>query len=168
MKFKIWLENQFEDIRFYLRDKEQYGFLSNFYPSPFIIDNVRYSTVEHYYVSMKSDDLNYKQKIINSETPGRAKRLGDDNHKKSFFVNNLYKKKENWEEIKFEIMEKALYAKFSQNLTLKNALKATSPKLLLEDSPTDLIWGTGVIDNNGNYYGNNMLGKLLMKIRSLL
>ncbi len=39
-------------IKFYGKDKP-YGFLSNFYPSPFSINKKLYKTVEHYFQSKK-------------------------------------------------------------------------------------------------------------------
>ena len=154
-----------QDIRFYKRDAAQYGFMSNFHPAPFQLDGVRYSTVEHYYVSMKSHDQAYKNAILSAETPGRAKRLGDDAHKKSMFVQGQAARRSDWEQEKFAIMERGVRAKFEQNPSLMVALQATGNIPLLEDSPTDLVWGTGPIDEFGKYPGQNMLGRILMKVR---
>ena len=165
MKFKAWFETTTQDIRFYGRDRSQYGFLSNFHPSTFKIGNITFPTVEHYYVLMKSDSPEYQAAILGSLTPGIAKRLGDANHKKSWFVQGLAPLRPNWQQIKYSVMEQGLRAKFGQNPELMRKLKATAPAILLEDSPTDLEWGTGPIDENGNFAGKNNLGKLLMKIR---
>ena len=112
---------------FYGRDREQYGFMSNFYHAPFQLNGITYPDVEHYYVSMNK---NFKDAVMNAETPGRAKRLGDDSHKKSFFVQGLSKKKRDWEQIKFNVMEEGVFAKFTQHPDLMSALKASSPAIL--------------------------------------
>jgi predicted NAD-dependent protein-ADP-ribosyltransferase YbiA (DUF1768 family) len=56
------------------------------------LDGIRYPDVERYYISMKSDDEAFKRVIIAAETPGRAKRLGDDKHKKSLFLQGVSKR----------------------------------------------------------------------------
>jgi len=55
-------------INFY-EPNDPYGFLSNFYPSPFKISNVDYKTVEHYYQSEKFLSKEIQQEIISAETP---------------------------------------------------------------------------------------------------
>lgn len=54
----------------------QYRFLSNFYPSPFTIDDRSWKTVEHYYQAMKSIDIHEQEKIRKLKSPGEAKRYG--------------------------------------------------------------------------------------------
>ncbi len=56
-------------------------------------------------------------------------------------------------------MRKALYAKFIQNLDLREMLLATGDAELHEDSPTDMVWGRR---------GQDLLGKLLMELRAAL
>jgi N-glycosidase YbiA len=164
MRFKLWLETQHEAILFYQRDREQYGFLSNFHPSPIVIDGIHYNTVEHFYQSMKSEDQNYRNSVMSAPTPGKAKRLGTPGHKQS----SLTQLPPDWETRKFEIMNKGVLAKFTQNPDLKAALKNTRSSQLLEDSPTDLVFGTGPIDEQGQFPGKNMLGVILMDVRNRL
>lgn len=64
----------------------------------------------------------------------------------------------NWEDIKFEVMLKGLRTKFSQNPELKQKLLDTGDEPIHEDSK-DKVWG---ID------GDDMMGKLLMKVRKEL
>lgn len=165
MKFRPWLENQQPEIRFYNRDRERYGFLSNFHPAPFTINGVTYGTVEHFYVAAKSQAQSYKNAILAAPTPGKAKRLGSADHKQSLFKQGAVLRPD-WEQTKFGVMMTGVSAKFKQNSHLMDALKATQPAVLLEDSPTDLVWGTGPIDEMGRFPGQNILGKILMQIRA--
>ena len=55
---------------------QEYNFLSNFYPSEFICNEIIYKTVEHYFQSEKYQDESKKQAVINAKTPGHAKSLG--------------------------------------------------------------------------------------------
>jgi N-glycosidase YbiA len=60
-------------------------------------------------------------------------------------------------------MRKAVYRKFEFNPEIRAVLLATGDALLVENSPTDAYWGCGA---NGK--GVNMLGKILMEVRSKL
>jgi ribA/ribD-fused uncharacterized protein len=76
-----------------------------------------------------------------------------------------------WCEIRYNIMLDGLRLKFSQNSIINNKLKATNNKILYEASKYDKIWGIGYSDYQAIYinpskYGQNLLGKALMEIRS--
>ena len=58
-------------------------------------------------------------------------------------------------------MLKALRAKFTQDEELKKMLFETGESKLIEHTKNDKFWGDA-----GNGTGKNMLGKLLMKLRS--
>jgi predicted NAD-dependent protein-ADP-ribosyltransferase YbiA (DUF1768 family) len=49
--------------------KNEYGFLSNFYPSIIFYDNIKYPTVEHAFQASKTLDYNLKLKISKLLTP---------------------------------------------------------------------------------------------------
>lgn len=76
-----------------------------------------------------------------------------------------------WEKNRVNIYKKHCYAKFTQNLNLKNELLKTKGKILVEASPNDKIWGIGLIKNEAlftpvdQWKGLNLLGKILTEIR---
>lgn len=73
------------------------------------------------------------------------------------------KLRENWEDIKIDVMYQIVLAKFSQNEFLKQKLIATGREWLEEGNTWgDRTWGT--VDG----VGNNYLGKVLMAVRSVL
>lgn len=127
-----------------------YGFLSNFYQAPIIIDDLEWPTVEHYYQAQKTTITENREQIRLSKSPDEAKSLGRKFHNRT-----------DWEEKKVEIMKFALEIKFNQQPELKQKLIDTNNAVLHEDSPNDFIWGWR---NNGLDY----LGKLLMEIRAKL
>lgn len=76
-----------------------------------------------------------------------------------------------WDANKFELMKRGLLEKFSQNTALKNALLDTNAAVLVEASPYDTIWGIGLNELDAKvkkWRGENLLGKALMDVRSLL
>lgn len=73
------------------------------------------------------------------------------------------KLRENWEDIKIDVMYQIVLAKFSQNEFLKQKLIATGREWLEEGNTWgDRTWGT--VDG----VGNNYLGKVLMAVQSVL
>lgn len=66
------------------------------------------------------------------------------------------------------------YQKYIQNSDLTGQLISTGTKTLVEASPIDMIYGVGLheddplIDNPDNWKGENVLGKILMLVRSYL
>ncbi len=141
------------EINFY-RNKGDNGYLSNFYAAPIMIGMAIYPTNEHYYQSRKATIDRHRDWIANAPTPylaavaGRA--LRPDRGEIDVKV---------WEERKVTAMLEAVRAKFTQNKDLKERLLETGDAILHEDSPTDAFWGKK---------GEDMLGKLLMKVREEL
>lgn len=154
---------------FYNRNRKDFGFLSNFHPSPIEIDGIVYPDVEHYYQAQKSTDPDYRLAVMSASTPGKAKRLADSRvghlriAKQSWFRKRPELLRPDWNEVKLSVMRLALIAKFTQNRDLKQMLLMTGEAVLIEDSKSDLFWGW---DKDGN--GQNNLGKLLMEIRTEL
>lgn len=128
-----------------------YRFLSNFYPSPIVIQkHISAPTVEHAYQAFKMTKLENAIEILAAPTPGMTKRL----------AKNLPIRPD-WDEIKMEVMEHLLTLKFAQNPDLAQKLLNTGTMELIEGNTWgDRFWGVC------NGYGENNLGKLLMKIRS--
>lgn len=129
-------------------DGTEYAFLSNFYSSPIQYEGIVYPTVEHMFQALKALDIETRKKIANAATPGQAKRLG-----RSVAL------REDWEEVKVDVMRTALQLKFSDP-TLRAKLIATGDAELIEGNTwNDRFWGVC----RGT--GKNMLGLLLMELR---
>jgi ribA/ribD-fused uncharacterized protein len=131
--------------------RDKYRFLSNFWKCPFIIDDKIYITNEHYYQSMKARSERSRKRIRDADTPYLAKKRGRS-------VNI----REDWEEVKVDIMRKGLKAKFTQNESLKQKLLKTGDAYLEEGNDWgDTFWGVDLDTGKGQ----NHLGKMLMKLR---
>ena len=134
--------------------KDEFSFLSNFYPALVSYDGTVYKTSEHAYQAAKSLDKEYQKQILLCKTPGQAKRLG-----------KTAKLREDWNEIKLTVMCDLVRKKFSTNPTLKRMLLNTGDSILQEGNYWhDTFWGvdlrTGIGENN--------LGKILMRVREEL
>ncbi|KAH7278822.1 hypothetical protein KP509_38G057400 [Ceratopteris richardii] len=142
------------------------GALSNFSPHPieFMNEGVleHWPGVEHYYQAQKfkgvQDTLamDVVKKIQEAQSPEEAAQLG-----RSLAMRRPDLVRADWEDVKLEVMYKALKAKFSKYSGLRSLLLSTSGTILSESSPCDLFWGAG---REGE--GLNNLGRLLMRLRS--
>ena len=140
---------------------------SNFYPCNFTEEGKVWKNSEQCFMAKKAKffgDEEMYNAILNSETPKEAKKYGR-------LVKNFDAEK--WSKVCFDKMYDAVYAKFSQNNDLKELLLSSDfeGKGFVEGSPFDAIWGVKMdwrnpdIDNEKNWQGQNLLGKVLNKVR---
>lgn len=142
--------------------------LSQWWPSAFVVNGVRYATAEHFMMAEKArlfNDEATRIEILNAPSPKVAKELGRQ-------VSNFDEAR--WQEQRFQFVVEGNFAKFSQNLELGRFLIGTGDKVLVEASPRDRIWGIGLGANNeratnpSQWNGLNLLGFALMEVRARL
>lgn len=79
-----------------------------------------------------------------------------------------------WDKYCKDIVIIGNYLKFSQNDNLRQIIKNTNNKILVEGSPYDNIWGVGLqfdsihIGYKERWRGKNYLGECLMYVRNIL
>ncbi len=71
--------------------------------------------------------------------------------------------RQDWEQVKDDIMRKAVLRKFTTHADIREILLSTSNETIVENSPIDFYWGCGA---DGS--GKNMLGIILMEVREIL
>lgn len=129
-------------------------FLSNFWPARVEFEGYTYPTVEHAYVAAKSTDENFRAKIRMTESPSDVKKLG-----------RRILLRSDWKDIKVDVMWDLLLSKF-ENPELAEKLIRTYPAKIEEgNSWNDRFWGISPV---GSGEGKNVLGILLMMLRSIL
>lgn len=128
----------------------KYRFLSNFHPSVILIDGCRYLTVEHAFQAAKTNDLDEKKKILEAETPGKAKKLGQ-----------TATLRPEWESVKIGTMRDLLRRKFVVEPLRAQLLETGDEELFEGNRWGDRFWGIDL----GTGKGENWLGKLLMGVR---
>lgn len=157
------------EIRFYKRDRPDFGFLSNFFVAPVTINGVTWAQTEAYYQAQKSANPDYHARIQESDKPSWSKYVGDSRighpklAKKSWFRQHPDDLRADWDNVKLDVMRVALQAKFTQHDFLRRSLLNTRDSEIIEDSASDYFWGEG---QDGS--GDNWLGRLLMDLRVIL
>ena len=145
------------------------SYLSNWYPSDFIVNGVLYWCVEQYMMAKKAElfnDYTVFRMIMFSNSQKEIKALGRT-------IRGFDEKI--WAENRERIVFEGNYAKFTQNEKLKDFIIKQKDKILVEASPYDRIWGIGVgaddaycVSNPNNWRGLNLLGFVLMDVRDTI
>ncbi len=143
-------------IYFYNRGEPYYEFTNFFAGAAFSLDDSQWPTTEHYFQAQKFVGTPYVEKIRNALGPRDAFDLSRNPSISRW-------RRSDWEDVKMDVMKKALFAKFTSHLFLKKMLLETGKRELVERSPHDSFWGDG-----GDGTGQNHLGKLLMEVRAKL
>jgi len=128
--------------------RDEFFFLSNFYPVIIWNNGIRYPTAEHAFQAAKTQVREERIAIAACATPGEAKRMG-----------RKVTLRPDWENVKLAVMKRIVARKFSIP-SLAQRLKATFPAELWEGNGWgDRYWGV----HNG--VGENHLGRILMEVR---
>ena len=147
---------------------EENGYLSNWYPSPFTLDGVAFSSMEQYMMYRKAvcfGDENVAAQILATVEVAKIKALG---RIVSGYDESL------WNGVRQIVVYEGLLAKFSQNSELGEQLKRTGNTVLAECAVKDRIWGIGLSMHDPNrldrakWQGQNLLGYTLMMTRERL
>lgn len=158
-------EHRKEDFVFFYAPEDENGYLSNWYPSYFILEDEVFTSTEQYlmfYKAMLFGDDKTKREILLTDDLATIKKLGRQ-------VSNYEDKI--WNVCRQLVMEEGLRAKFSQNEELRRKLLETGEATLAECAPRDLVWGIGISRDDearfdrSSWRGENRLGQALMKIR---
>lgn len=138
----------------------EYFWLSNFYHCEFDVPGLgRVRSAEHAYQALKSDDPEVRAAVLQAERPGDAKRVGRE-----------LPLPDDWEVGgRVAVMQTVLTAKF-QNPELADRLYETGTARLVEGNEHhDNFWGDCECGAPAcTERGTNMLGELLMMLRSTL
>lgn len=147
---------------------EENGFLSNWYLSKFVVNEIEYTSMEQYMMYQKAiyfNDNDIAEQILETQDVAQIKGLG---RLVSNYNDNI------WNGIRQIIVYEGLIAKFTQNKNLYKNLKDTKNAILAECAVRDCIWGIGLsmtdpkrLDIN-EWKGQNLLGYSLMLVRNKL
>lgn len=129
----------------------EYAFLSNFYEAPVVYLGLWYKNNEAAFQAQKTRDLEARLPFAKMN-PSQAKAAG-----------RKLQLRDDWENVKVQIMYEICDSKFWHNPDLAEKLLATGNEYLEEGNTWgDTFWGTV------NGQGSNWLGKILMRVREEL
>lgn len=146
----------------------QSEFYSNWNKAGFIVKGLRFANGEQYMMYCKAmffGDEETAAKILAEPDPAKVKALG---RQVKGYVD------EQWAANRLRFVRRGLLEKARQHPGIKAQLLATGNKILAEASPSDLIWGIGLRENDPlaldpkNWRGLNLLGEAWMWVREQL
>lgn len=141
-------------IYFYSVQEQPYGCFSNFSAHPFTLDGRSWPTSEHYFQAQKFVGTPHLEEIRRAHSPKQAANMGRERSRPL---------RPDWNEVKDDIMRRAVLCKFETHAAIRAILLDTSDEELVEAAPGDYYWGAGA---DGS--GRNMLGQILMEVRARL
>ena len=147
-----------DEIQFYRASEKPYGAFSNLFRREIEFESETFPTAEHAYQAGKARKPEVKAWLMAAPSPALL----------AMAAHGLYywDVSEGWSTKKFDRMRNVLRAKFSQHEDLRALLVSTGSSRLVEsptvDSAVNRLWG----EVNG--VGRNMLGVLLMEVRTEL
>lgn len=133
----------------------EWELLDNFALTPVMMPNgVLYPTTEHAFAAAKAKHDSDHDWIADMPTPGAAKAAG-----RSVAL------RDDWEQVKFDVMWQALIAKFYSHKKFEDKLAATGERVIVEGNAwDDRVWGA-TLDSRKKLRGRNALGVMLMQLR---
>lgn len=160
------------DIIPFWRAKNKWGEFSNWYIHPRAFDEyqngrIYFICVEQEMMYRKAEtfqDLDVMEKIEHTFDPRKLKELGRQ-------VKNY--NDDIWNRIRYAVVFQACLKKFSFFEDLGDLLISTGDSILVEASPYDATWGIGMGTDTPGWddqtrWGKNLLGKVLMDVRTVL
>ncbi|KAB1985231.1 MULTISPECIES: NADAR family protein [Streptomyces] len=144
------------------------GCLSQWWPSPFVVEGVEYATAEHWMMASKARlfrDAEAERQAIDAANPALAKKAGR-------LVRGFDEAV--WERERFGIVVEGSVHKFAAHPDLRAFLVGTGGRVLVEASPMDRVWGIGLAATDQGAHdprrwrGENLLGFALMEARERL
>jgi ribA/ribD-fused uncharacterized protein len=140
----------------------EFAFLSNFaaclvqYADPGE-DPVTYPSVEHAFQAAKTTDPDARERLASIGSPLTAKRLG-----------RRVRMRDGWTDLRFQVMRDLLRQKFRSE-PFRSRLLATGAAEIVEGNTWhDQLWGDCECATHENQPGENLLGRLIMDVRSEL
>ena len=154
---------------FFYGERNENGWLSNFYPAP-ITDSsgCKHQTTEHYFHYCKAvtfSDAKAAAAIMAADTPLKAKRIGSKIKGYDDYI---------WGGLRRGVMRDALRLKAQQHAHIADMLRGTGSALIAEAAQDDVIWGIGLDaataarTPRAQWPGLNLLGDSWMAVRAEL
>ncbi|KAI6191048.1 hypothetical protein M3Y97_00185400 [Aphelenchoides bicaudatus] len=146
------------------------NYFHTFYPTEVLyLDGKGFQSVQHYFAYTKAitfNDYQTANRIRNEPSALQAQRL-------SFSLKTSFDA-QTWNAMSYNVMLRAVKAKFTQNDYLRKSLKETGNDKLVFADTTNLRWAAGLdanspsITNPNAWRGENLLGKALEEVRQSL
>ena len=140
----------------------EWGILSNFAKTPMVVNGVEFACVEQLYHYIRLNNEQERTAYLKL-TPN----LGLKMKAKAF--ENRGVERSDWKEIAVDVMRFCLNHKYQASAEFRKALADSGDKYIVEDETNRKnkpdSWGAVLDTTTNEYYGKNIMGRLLMELR---
>ncbi|MCR5076455.1 MAG: NADAR family protein [Prevotella sp.] len=167
-EYYSWNEYPADQCALIGKVKDKWGILGNFAPTPLIVNDVPFVNAEQLFQMMKFTDVETLLSIYNARGLP-IKWMAKAGERKGL-------RREYWGRIIIDCMKFCLQTKYDQSHDFRTVLAETGELYIVEDqthSKTNHRTGQvrdadtwGVVLRGDRYVGSNLLGRLLMELRS--
>ncbi len=140
----------------------EWGIFSNFAKTPMVVNGVEFVCVEQmfHYMRLNNDDARAEYLQVPA---GMALKM----KAKTFAKRGI--ERNDWREIAVDVMRYCLTIKYQFSETFRSELERSKGKYIVEDESNRRkkpdSWGAVYDASNHEYYGKNIMGRLLMELR---
>ena len=139
-----------------------WGIFSNFAKTPMLVNGIEFACVEQLYhyirLNNEAERAVYLKLIPNMGLKMKAKTFAKRGVERS-----------DWREIAVDVMRFCLNHKYQSSEAFRKALADSGDKFIIEDESNRKkkpdSWGAVLDTTSGEYYGKNIMGRLLMELR---
>ena len=142
--------------------KAEWGVLSNFAKTPMLVNGVQFACVEQLYHYIRLSDEAERAAYLKLKP-----NMGLKMKAKAFARRGV--ERADWREIAVDVMRFCLNHKYQSSAEFRKALAESHDKYIVEDESNRRkkpdSWGAVLDATTNEYYGKNIMGRLLMELR---
>lgn len=140
----------------------EWGIFSNFAKTPMMVNGVEFACVEQLYHYIRLNDEAERAKYLKL-----IPNMGLKMKAKAFKKRGV--ERSDWREIAVDVMRFCLNHKYQNSAEFRQALADSGDRYIVEDESNRKkkpdSWGTVLDTSTNEYYGKNIMGRLLMELR---
>lgn len=141
----------------------EWGIFSNFAKTPMVVNGIEFKCVEQLYQYIRINSSEEREKYLKTNLGMRLKMTA-----KTFKHRGI--EREDWLENAVDIMRFCLNHKYANSAEFRTELERSKDFYIIEDQTsrskkTPDSWGAKPDAEKGEYYGKNIMGRLLMELR---
>jgi ribA/ribD-fused uncharacterized protein len=146
------------------KTKDEWGVFGNFYRTPIVVNGVTFDCTERLFhlMKFKPDATEGIREQMDVHAGQRIKM-----HMKSIYKNHPEWFHDHWPTMVVDAMKYCLTLKYEQCELFRNELQRSSGMFIVEDETARKLdtWGAVLLEEEDEYVGPNLLGRLLMELR---
>ena len=140
----------------------EWGIFSNFAKTPMVVNGVEFACVEQMFHYIRLNNETERAEYLKL-TPNMGLKM----KAKAFKKRGV--ERSDWREIAVDVMRFCLNHKYATSEVFRKELERSKGKYIVEDESNRRkkpdSWGAVLDTTTGEYYGKNIMGRLLMELR---